>query len=139
MTENQQYWTALLVSLVAAFLGWQAPTRRMPIDYEATIWWSVPIAIGWAMILAFCLWRHKKRGLWLIVGAPMALYWPVWLLFALQSFPAVLLLAQLRIVELKHRRKSEGFGLVRTSAVLPFPRRLRLTVQTLTGLRRGTA
>ena len=81
MIENQQYWTALLVSLVAAFLGWQAPTRRMPIDYEATIWWSVPIAIGWAMILAFCLWRHKKRGLWLVVGAPMALYWPVWLLF----------------------------------------------------------
>ena len=79
MTENQQYWTALLVSLVAAFLGWQAPARRMPIDYEATIW-SVPIAIGWAMILAFCLWR-KKRGLWLVVGAPMALYWPVWLLF----------------------------------------------------------
>jgi integrase/recombinase XerD len=39
MTANQQYWAALLVSLVAAFLGWLAPTRSgMPIDYDAIIW-----------------------------------------------------------------------------------------------------
>ena len=86
MTENRQYWTALLASLVVAFLSWLAPARRMPIDYDAMIWWSVPIAIGWALLLAFGLWRHKKRGLWLLVGAPTALYWPVWLLF--NHFPS---------------------------------------------------
>lgn len=81
MIENQQYWTALLVSLVAAFLGWQAPTRRMPIDYEATIWlersnrdWLgddpcvLSVAPQEARILASC-------------GSADALYWPVWLLF----------------------------------------------------------
>src|SRR5437879_2133762 len=58
---------------------------RMPLDYDAMISRSIPFAIAWAVILAFSLWRYKKRGLWLLVGAPMALYWPIWLL--LNHFP----------------------------------------------------
>ena len=42
---------------------------------------SIPFAIAWVVILAFCLSRYKKRGLWLLVGAPMALYWPIGLRF----------------------------------------------------------
>jgi len=53
----------------------------MPLDYDAMISKSVPLAAAWAAILVFCLWRYRKRGLWLVVGAPMALYWPIWLLF----------------------------------------------------------
>jgi hypothetical protein len=39
---------------------------------------GIPLAIIWAAILAFCVWRYKKRGLWLLMGAPLALYWPIW-------------------------------------------------------------
>ncbi len=81
MNENQKYWIALIASLVVAYLGSKAPSYRMPLDYDAMISRSIPFAIAWAVILAFCLWRYKKRGLWLLVGAPMALYWPIWLLF----------------------------------------------------------
>jgi len=47
---------------------------------------SIPFATAWAAILAFCLWRYKKRGLWLLLGVPMALDWPIWLL--LNHFPS---------------------------------------------------
>lgn len=85
MTENQGYWIAFAASLVSAYLGWQSPSYRMPIDYDAMISRSVPLAILWALILLLCFWRYKKRGLWLLIGAPMALYWPIWLL--LNRFP----------------------------------------------------
>jgi len=86
MTENQRYGIALAASLVFAYLGSTAPNHRMPIDYDAIISRSIPFAIVWALIFTFCLWRYKKRGLWLLVGAPSALYWPIWLL--LHYFPA---------------------------------------------------
>ena len=81
MTENKKYWIALTASLVFAYLGSKAPSYRMPLDYDAMISRSIPFAIAWAVILAFCLWRYEKRGLWLLVGAPIALYWPIRLLF----------------------------------------------------------
>jgi hypothetical protein len=57
----------------------------MPLDYGTMISKSIPFAIAWVFVLAFSLRRYKKRGLWLLVGAPMALYWPIWLLF--NDFP----------------------------------------------------
>ena len=86
MTATQRYWIVLLASLVLAYLGGQAPRYQMPVDYDAIISRSIPFAIAWAVILSFCLSRYKKRGLWLLVGAPMALYWPIWLLF--NHFPS---------------------------------------------------
>jgi len=86
MSENQRYWIALIASLVVAYLGWMAPAHQRPLDYDAMISRSIPFAIAWVVILVFCLWRYKKRGSWLLVGAPMALYWPIWLLF--NHFPS---------------------------------------------------
>jgi hypothetical protein len=81
MNENQRHWLALMVSLVVAYVGWVAPRHRMPLDYDAMISKSIPFAIVWAGLLGFCVWRYKKRGLWLLLGTPMALYWTIWLLF----------------------------------------------------------
>ena len=81
MTTNQRYWTALVFSLVLAWLSLRAPTYRMPIDYHAIISRSIPFFAMWAAILALSFWRYKRRALWLLLGAPMALFWPVWLIF----------------------------------------------------------
>lgn len=81
MTNNQIYWTSLIVSVVVAYLGWSSPSYRMPLDYDAMISRSVPFALAWALIFGFCLWRYQRHGLWLLVGTPMAVYWPIWLLF----------------------------------------------------------
>ena len=81
MTDNQKYWLVLMVSFVIAYAGWSAPSYGRPLDYDAMISRSLPFAIAWAVLLGIGLWRYKKRGLWLLLGTPMALYWPLWLLF----------------------------------------------------------
>ena len=86
MIEKRIFWIAMVASLAVAFLGISAPYTRMPIDYDAMIRKSIPFAIFWAVILAVCLWRYGKRAWWLLLGAPMALYWPIWLLF--NHFPS---------------------------------------------------
>lgn len=69
-----------------ALLGGVAPARQMPLEYNAMLWRSIPLAIFWVLMLGFCLWQYKKRALWLLVGAPLALYWPMWLMF--HGFPS---------------------------------------------------
>ncbi len=80
-TNDRSYWLAFAVSLVFAFLGSKALSNRMPLDYDAIISRSIPFAIAWRLIVAFAIWRYGKRGLWLLVRAPMASYRPLWLLF----------------------------------------------------------
>jgi hypothetical protein len=81
MTDDQKYWIWFAASLAVALLGSVAPVRQMPLDYKAMLWKSIPLAISWGLILGFCVWNYKERGLWLVVGAPLALYWPIWLMF----------------------------------------------------------
>ena len=94
MSENQRYWIALLASLVVAFWGQSAPESRMPIDYGAMISRSIPLAIAWAAIFAFLCMALRAR-----IVAPCGC--PIGTLLAnlavIQSFPALLLLGQLRI------------------------------------------
>jgi hypothetical protein len=58
----------------------------MPIDYDFMLSRSVPLAIVWAALIGLSLGHYKKRGLWLLLGMPMALYWPIWLMF--NHFPS---------------------------------------------------
>lgn len=58
MTPNQEFWVSFVASLVIALMGWEYPQRQMPLDYGAMIWRSVPLAIAWASVLAFSLFRH---------------------------------------------------------------------------------
>ena len=41
---------------------------------------STPIALLWIMLLISAFTRYGKRGLWLLVGFPLALFWPVGLI-----------------------------------------------------------
>jgi hypothetical protein len=87
MADTKKFWILLLLpSLLLAFFGWTAPSHQMPLDYGAMIWRSIPYAIAWALVITFALVRFRTRGLWFLIGAPMALYWPIWLLF--NHFPS---------------------------------------------------
>jgi hypothetical protein len=79
--DNRIYWVTFIASVVFAFLGWKAPEYRMPLDYDAMITKSIPFAVAWCAALVFCLSRYRLRGLWLLLGAPMAFFWPIWLVF----------------------------------------------------------
>jgi hypothetical protein len=37
---------------------------------------SLLLTVCWLLVLATALFRFKKRGLWLLLGLPFALFWP---------------------------------------------------------------
>jgi len=84
--EAVEFWIVLAFSVFVASLGWAAPQHRMPLDYDAAISRSIPVGIIWLAAFAFCLRRYGRRAFWVLAGAPMALYWPIWLLF--NAFPS---------------------------------------------------
>jgi hypothetical protein len=73
--------TAAVFSLVVGLAGWLAPRLRMPLRFDLMLWWSLPLAGLWLVMIAVCALRFRKRALWLLFGAPLALYWPIWLVF----------------------------------------------------------
>ncbi len=77
---------AFVVTLVAAAVAWWCPRSRAPLDFDAMLWFSFPLAGLWVVGVAMSVWRFGKRAWWMLVGAPPALYWPVWLL--VNGFPA---------------------------------------------------
>jgi hypothetical protein len=81
MTKKMSYGISFAASLFVAFLSYQIPALQRPLDYRAMITISIPLAIVWAVFFAFSVWRFRKRGLWLIVGAPLAFWWPMWMVF----------------------------------------------------------
>ena len=81
MTDKLKIGIALAASLISALVGDMAPARHMPLDFDAVYSVSIPAAAAWLAVLSYSLWRFKWRGLWVLVGAPLALHWPIWLLF----------------------------------------------------------
>jgi hypothetical protein len=80
MRRNRTFWMFVIVSVVIACLSDFAPRHTMPYDYSAIVSRSVPFASVWAMLIVVSAFLFRKRALWLLLGAPIALYWPIWLL-----------------------------------------------------------
>src|SRR5436853_374115 len=77
---HRRYGGTFVFSVILAFAAWVGPVR-MPLDFPYMLWCSLPVAMVWCFTAAFAGLRFRKRAFWLLVGAPFALYWPVWLLF----------------------------------------------------------
>ena len=75
---------AYAVSLGLACYGWFA-SARMPPDYDAMFSVSIPIAAIWICLVIGAVAWFGRRAAWTLLGAPLALYWPLWL--ALNGLP----------------------------------------------------
>jgi hypothetical protein len=69
----------LVISIMVAGPDWILPTRQMPIDYYSMFRTSFPLALIWIVLLGFALYRFRLKALWLLLAAPLALYWPMWI------------------------------------------------------------
>lgn len=67
--------TSLIVAIAALSIPW-----IFTANFDAATHASVLLAISWIVILAVGIRLFGKRGLWLLIGMPMALYWPLWFL-----------------------------------------------------------
>jgi hypothetical protein len=55
------------------------PERQMPLDFDRLLHISIPQAVAWVVLFGVALYHFRMKTLWLLVTAPLALYWPVWL------------------------------------------------------------
>jgi hypothetical protein len=74
-----------LVPLALAKLSLFVPSETFVIPIQI----DYPIAVLWLMTLISTFTRYGKRGLWLLIGFPLAVFWPVGLvaLRAYVNFP----------------------------------------------------
>ncbi len=70
----------VLSSFALAFGAWRVPQGQMPLDVHSMLWWSVPLAVMWVALFCISVFRFGRKALWLLLGAPLAFYWPVWIL-----------------------------------------------------------
>ena len=80
MRRNRVFWVVLTLSALFACLSFLAPTHRMPLDYSAITSRSLPVAVVWSMLMVASVFVFRTRGFWLLIGGPIAFFWPVWLL-----------------------------------------------------------
>jgi len=81
--KERSVWTFeafLVLSLFVAVLGAILPFLEavLPFRYDPalTTSWSVCLALFWLILVVVGLLRFKKRGLWLLIGVPIALFFP---------------------------------------------------------------
>lgn len=74
----------LLISLAMALLAFLLP-RILFSHTRIAVMVSFMLAACWIVVLIGGIVRFKKRGLWLLIGAPFALFWPVSLFLLVQA------------------------------------------------------
>lgn len=71
----------LIASLVVAAIAFGLPWITHFADHGL----SAVMLLGWIGLLIGALIKYRARGLWLLLGAPLALYWPAVLMLWLTS------------------------------------------------------
>ncbi len=67
----------LILSLVLAAAAFGLPW----VTHFADGGVSIALHLLWAALVSATLWTHGRRGLWLLSGAPLALFWPSFLVW----------------------------------------------------------
>jgi hypothetical protein len=76
ITMESSYWKLLVTSLVLALGACIGPGL---LDHG--VWMSfmligVPLPIAWCLIVVYAFQQYKRRALWFLLAAPIALCWP---------------------------------------------------------------
>jgi hypothetical protein len=77
-------WLLVVGSLALGAVSCGLPLTRMPLDYES--YRSGPLSAIWLIGAVFSITTCGRKGLWYLLGSPLALYWPI--LLAVSGLPA---------------------------------------------------
>src|SRR5205085_253589 len=74
----------LALSFAIALGAAGMPSVAMSLGQHITELWvffpcGLLLSCGWLAMTALFIEQYGKRGLWLLVGAPVALFWPFWI------------------------------------------------------------
>ena len=73
--------SSLVTAAIACFFPYLFPPGRWDVPVRISVW----ISLVWFVTFVACIFRFRKKGLWFLVGAPLALYWPLVLLMIVVS------------------------------------------------------
>jgi hypothetical protein len=78
MAANNDFWAFVAWSALLALVSISSPVL------PAGGVFGLVAGIGWLFVVGAALYRFRRRALWLLLGAPLALAWPcIFLLFML--------------------------------------------------------
>jgi hypothetical protein len=73
--ENKTLLWSLLIGILAVSTRWTVlPLTPASLVFVAV---SAALALPWAILFVLSVHRYGRKGLWILVGAPMILFWPV--------------------------------------------------------------
>ena len=61
-----------------ALVGFVGPNRA-PVNIHFILVVGIPLACLWTCSFLLGLWFYRWRALWMLIAAPLVLYWPLWL------------------------------------------------------------
>ena len=80
-SNMKTFWALFIASMALASVGFAA---GWVVSFTASIW----IALLWVTTVLLALFSFRKRALWMLVGAPLAVYWPFVFFVACREFGA---------------------------------------------------
>jgi hypothetical protein len=76
---QSKYWKLLITSLAVALGSVFGPMIAPLGGAEGFVLIGCPLSVAWCLIVAYAFQQYKRRALWLLLGAPIALCWPLFL------------------------------------------------------------
>jgi hypothetical protein len=67
---------AIWATLLAAFACVLPIVFHGDEQWGLAVWVSIALALGWIALCVAAFVRHRKKGLWVLVGLPLAMLWP---------------------------------------------------------------
>ena len=81
MSNVKNFRAFFLASLALAIMAFAAP-------WLTSFKTAILLALLWGLVVLLGLFRFRKRGLWFLVGTPLAVYWPIVILVLCEDFRA---------------------------------------------------
>jgi hypothetical protein len=74
---ESKYWKLLVTSLILAFDAFFGPGILDRRDSIGAALFGPSLSIAWLLIVAYAFQQHKRRALWFLLAAPIAMFWPL--------------------------------------------------------------
>jgi len=77
MIRTPEFWKLFAASLAIALGSAGVPYLTDRNDVFLVLKLVVPLCLVWTALFAVGLWQFRWRGFWLLLGAPIAYWWPL--------------------------------------------------------------
>ena len=76
-TLESKYWNLLITSFLVALGAALGPGILNLRSARGFVLIGIPLSIAWCLIVVYAFQQFKLRALWFLLGAPIALRWPL--------------------------------------------------------------